>query len=311
MKLIRGMTTAIAGACFAIAGMADTVTFPDGSTMDGDVVEINANCIELSANGQTLQLQRSEIASFEHNDKKPAPGTPLVVPAAAQWEKEMETRTGLKSADRARVCDLLDALVRQTEPADRKRLEQDLVELNKKVDVLAFIKATFDDAGVVQQMQRLEAYLVLQPSAALPYVQKGLTTNFPPMRELAVNGYAKIAKSAGKFDKAAITAFARALLDPDNEVRIAAAHALAESSDKTATPVLIDTLSAAEPRLRNAADAALSRIWGAAPPAEVQDRHTYWSDQWNKNAAAVSSPLTTASLTPLVDPNAPMLIAHH
>mgnify|MGYP001567664617 FL=1 len=292
MHNVRLLTMTIAGVSFAFAGFSDTVTFSDGSTLDGDVNEINENCVELTANGETLLLQRTEFASFEHNEKKGDPGKPLAIPIVAQWEKEMQARTGLNSEDREKVCALLDALVRVEGAEDRKRLERDLVELNKKVDVIKFIKATFEDSGISQQMQRLEAYLVLDPVSALPLVQKGLVTAFPPMRERAVRGYVSIKQKAGKFDKEAVKYFARGMIDPDLEVRISSGHALAEAGDKAATPVLLASLGAADPRLRNVADMALARVWGMDPATLPQDRKTFWNAYWKTNGSTVAGPLT-------------------
>ena len=62
MHNVRLLTMTIAGVSFAFAGFSDTVTFSDGSTLDGDVNEINENCVELTANGETLLLQRTEFA---------------------------------------------------------------------------------------------------------------------------------------------------------------------------------------------------------------------------------------------------------
>jgi len=70
-------------------------------------------------------------------------------------------------------------------------------------------------------------------------------------------------------------------------------------------------LNAPDPRVRNVADGALARIWQIDPATLPDDKAAFWKEHWTKNGAAVKNAMVPEALAPLVDRDAPVLVAHH
>lgn len=295
-------------------GNTDTITLPDGSTMDGVVKEINPNCVSLTVGDNTMEFQRSEITSFEKNEKRGDPSKPLVLPAVQKWQDKLNEETGLSAEQRERVVTLVDALYRAKDTDERERAENALIALNKTFNATKFIKASLDGRSTMgRRMANLDALTVLEPNTTIPYLEKGLTNALPAMRALCIRLYTKVLqKDSEKADRTTLTYLARGLLDFDSDVQFAAGSALAKYGQKPVTPVLIAKLDDPETRVRNIANDALSHIWDvnnvATPPEE---RTSFWQNYWRMNGANVKEPLDPAKLEPLAGKDVPVMDLHH
>ncbi|MBI5091495.1 MAG: HEAT repeat domain-containing protein [Candidatus Hydrogenedentes bacterium] len=292
---------------------ADTITLPDGSTMDGVVREINANCVALTVGDNTMEFQRSEIGAIEKNDKKGDPSKPLLLPSVHEHQRKLDEATGLTADERERILGTIEALHMAHEPGDRQKAESNLVALNKTLGVVKFIKASLDyRCTMARRMEYLDALAVLDPAAAGPLLDKGVVNPFAPMRALCIRLLAAIQNPPDKADLGTLTTFARGLLDFDADVQFAAGTALVKCGQKTVTPVLLAKLDDPETRIRNIANQALTQIWGVDAATVPEDRAAFWKDFWSKNAAGVTKPLDPASLQPLVDKEAvPVMDGRH
>jgi len=301
------------GSFVAVSG-ADTITLPDGSTMDGEVKEINANCVSLTVGDNVMEFQRTEIATVEKNDKRGDASKPLMVPAAQKWIEKLNQDTGLSQEQRDRVVSLVDRLYRAKESDERRRAEEELVAANKSFNAAKFIKASLDGrCTMARRMANLDALTVLEPTSTLPYLEKGLVNPFPGMRALCLRLYTNvIQKQSDKIDRSALVYLARGMLDFDSDVQVAAGIALSKFGQKPVTPVLVAKLDDPDTRVRNIANEALVHIWEvnnvATPPEE---RTEFWKNYWRSNSAGVKDPLDPAKLEPLADKDVPVVDLHH
>jgi hypothetical protein len=299
---------------FTQQSSGDTITLPDGSTMDGVVKEINANCVALTVGENTMEFQRTEIKSFEKNEKRGDPSKPLVLPSVQKWQEKLNEDTGLTMEQRDRVVAMVDALYKAKEADERQRAENDLIALNKTFNAAKFIKASLDGRSTMgRRMENLDALTVLEPSTAISYIEKGLVNPYPGMRVLCIRLYTTVLhKQSEKIDRGALTYLARGLIDFDPDVQFAAGTALAKYGDKPVTPVLLAKLDDADTRIRNIANDALVKIWEvnnvATPPEE---RKAFWHNYWTTNGSKVKDPLDPAKLQPLADKDVPVIDVHH
>ncbi|MBX7258323.1 MAG: HEAT repeat domain-containing protein [Candidatus Hydrogenedentes bacterium] len=308
MHLRLGLTILIAVAGYSYA---DTIVFPDGATMDGEVREVNANCFELVVGDKSIQFARTEIASIEKNDKRGDAAKPLVLPQVKQWEAEMERNTGLDADQREKFLLLVDAMRKATDPGERQKIESEILAMSKTVDLVKFIKASYDTSSLGRKMVLLAILNMLDPQTALPYLKDGMTVNNAHFRAFALGLYGHILRESNNLDNEAVTFMTRGLIDSDADVQLAAGNALAESGSKIATPVLLAKLDAADPRVQNAANRALAQIWSVDAASISGDPKAYWQEHWNANQSGVDSPLDPEKLEPLVDKDAPLEDAHH
>jgi hypothetical protein len=309
--LRNGLVIFLALGSFAFEGLADTLTFPDGSKMDGAVREVNENCVELTVGENTIQFQRTEIASIEKNTKKGDSGKPLVLPMVQQWQDQMDAATGMNADQRENLFNLINVLRTAQEPVDRHRIEEQIVVLNKSADVVKFVKASYDHSTIGQKMALLDVLNLIEPAAAVPMLEEAMVTNNAPFRAYAIRLYEKTKLKSGRMDRNGLSYLARGILDSDVDVQLAAGIALAECGQKPVTPVLISQLNAADLRVGNAMNQALARIWNVDSDSVPRDRAAFWQDHWRSNAAAVNNPLNPDALQPLVDKDAPIVDTHH
>ena len=151
----------------------------------------------------------------------------------------------------------------------------------------------------------LEVMLAIDKSETKTIILENLDDKSPAIR-------AAVLELLGRHrELASVETVARGVLDADLEVQIAAIHALAELGDGRATPVLVGALSNANPRVRNAGKAALSRLW-SKPETPVQfETADEWNDYWSEASARVGKPIELASLKPLyVQPEGTYAFTH-
>lgn len=311
MQLRFGLIALGVAACLCAGAHADTIVFPDGATMDGVVREVNENCIELVVGEQSIQFARTEIASVEKNEKKGDASKPLVLPQVQQWEADMERTTGLNADQREKFLLLVDAMRKATDPLDREKIESEILAMSKNVDLVKFIHACYDTSSLGRKTVLLQILNLLQPQAALPYLEHGMTVNNAHFRAFAIGLYAHILDESNGASKKSVAYLARGLLDIEPDVQLAAGNALAEAGDKTATPILLARLDAADPRVQNAANRALATIWNVDPASIAGDAAAYWRQHWETNKSSVENPIDPEQLQPLVDKDAPPEDAHH
>ncbi|GMW02966.1 MAG: hypothetical protein AMXMBFR84_41020 [Candidatus Hydrogenedentota bacterium] len=292
------------------ASHGDTVTFPDGSTMDGVVREINENCIEFDIGETQFILQRTEIASFEKNEKRTAPGK-TQLPMVEAAEQEITQTTGLTQEQRDEVLALILAIWNAEDPAERTQLESRLIELSRRLDVVKFIQASYEPAQIRNKMPLLNALALIRPSSALEPLRLAMVSGHPEFRGFALRLYARTLKATNGVNKDSVRDVARGLVDHNTDVQLAAAFALVECGTKETTPVLVAALKNVDPRVQNASNQALGRIWQIDPDQITEDRATHWEAFWKSNAPSVSDSIDPESLAPLVDKDAPVEDTHH
>ena len=286
--------------CAAVAiapaiAAADTLLLKDGTSIDGTVVKVNDNCIAIkSGNGQII-YQNDEVDSVEKNDKLGKLDLAKVNPAALRHEQALEQATGLKAEQREKIIAIVDRLARE-DSAERNQAIKELIAMQQQCDVYRFLRESRQGFGTRVLPGVLEVMLALNKTETKPIVYENLEDKTPSNRAAALEllGHHK--------ELASIETVIRGLVDTDAEVQIAAVHALAELGNARATPALIETLSSANPRLRNASNAALIRIWNTPETPAQFETADEWKKHWSEASGGVAKPIELASLQPLYDP---------
>lgn len=283
---------------------ADTLHLKDGTTLDGVVTRINDNCIAIqSGNGQII-YQNDEFDRIEENDKKGTLDLARQNPAALRHEQALEKATGLKAEQRNKLIALVDRLARE-DMNERNEAIKELVALNQQIDVYRFLKESRQGFGARVLPGVFEVMLTLNKAETKTILYDNLDNMVPGIR-------AAVLELLGKHrELASLETVARGLVDEQDEVRIAACHALAELGDGRATPALISVLSSPNPRVKNAGNAALSRIWSKEDKPVQFETAAQWEALWKESNAQVGKPIELASLKPLfVLPEGSYVIVH-
>ncbi|MCC6796806.1 MAG: HEAT repeat domain-containing protein [Candidatus Hydrogenedentes bacterium] len=272
--------------------IADTLHLKDGTSLDGAVVKINDNCMAIRSGNGEIVYSNDEIDRVEKNEKKGTLDLAVTNPAALRHEQELEKATGLIAEQREKIIAIVDRLAHE-DAAERSKAVKELIALNQQLDIYRFLKESRQGFGARVLPGVLEVMLALNKGETKPIVLDCLNDKSPPVRAAALEllGTHK--------ELASLETVARGLVDSEDEVQIASAHALAALADKRATPALIASLGNANPRVRNAALAALSRVWGTAESPVQFETADEWTKFWNESSAQAGKPIELAALEPL------------
>ncbi len=272
--------------------IADTLHLKDGTTLDGAVVKINDNCMAIRSGNGEIVYSNDEIDRVEKNEKKGTLDLATTNPAALRHEQELEKSTGLSAEQREKIIAIVDRLARE-DAAERGQAVKELIALNQQLDVYRFLKESRQGFGARVMPGVLEVMLALNKGETKAIVLDCLNDKTPPIRAAAL-------ELLGEHKElASLETVARGLVDSEDEVQIASAHALAALADKRATPALIASLANANPRVRNAALAALSRVWSTADAPVKFETADEWTKFWTESSSTAGKPIELASLQPL------------
>lgn len=288
----------------AAPGGADTLYLKDGTAIDGIVTAINDNCMSIrSGNGEIL-YQTDEVERIEKNDKKGVLDLAVFNPAALRHEQALAAATGLNAAQREKVIAIVDRLALE-DATERNQAMKELIALRQQFDVYRFSRESRQGFGARVLPGVLEAMLAMNKSETKGIILEYLEDKTP------VNRAAAIALLGKHKDIAPLEMIARGAVDADLEVRITTIHALAEIADRRVTPVLIGTLADSNLRVRNAAKAALGRIWSRPESTVEFETVDEWNTFWAESKTQVGKPVELAALRPLyIQPEGVYVITH-
>ncbi|GMV93348.1 MAG: hypothetical protein AMXMBFR82_31260 [Candidatus Hydrogenedentota bacterium] len=294
----------VTGIAFAVAASADTVYFPDGTTVDGVVTEVNANCIAIESGGGRMLVQTNRIARVEKNDKTGTLNVSKTSPWTVKIEKEMREKTGMTQEQREEIVRIIDRLAAE-DNNERALSIKRLVALQQEVDVFKFLVNTMSSYGARTKPGVLEVLMAINRDDAIPVVRSCATDQVPSNRAAALKimGEAK--------DVASLETIARGMVDIDESVRVAAAAALAATGSKRATPLLIDGLDNLDKRVVNACMMALTSLWSTEESPVKFDAPEGWKSFWAERETSVAEPIRIAQLEPLFVPEPGQYVLVH
>jgi hypothetical protein len=278
----------------AAPALADTVYLKDGSTIDGTVVTSDGNSVVLEIGKGKTTLAAADVQRVEKNDKK-GQVQALSILYANQHENDLDKRTGLTAKQRDAVRAVVDPLWSPDE-AERSAARKKILAMSKEMPVFKYLESYLPYAkGLVapEIMQTLvEIDTVKAKDTVLPFTQNCDPANRAKAIEI-VSSY-KNAEDA--------ETLARGLVDVDDTVKIAAAHAVAAIGSKRATPALIEALRSTDTRVQNASRDALNQLWGNGSADAALSTPEQWDSFWRGKAKEVKDPLVPSALEPLVSP---------
>ena len=283
---------ALSAVCGSWAAVADTVTFKDGSTADGVVVQPNADTVMIQVGTGKMTFAMVDVASIEKNDKKGDPAT-FKSTVTKRHQDALQQRTGLDRSQRDLVRDQL-ALMRSDDEGVRNAARRKLVQMGNEMDVFKFLNASlpYTQGPVVAEM--MQALYEMNPDGAKDTAVQQSQSVVPANRAKALQLLANYKKPED------IDTVVRGMVDPSQDVRIATAHALGSTGEKRATPLLLKGLASNDPMWQNACRSALKEIWGTdGVPSELKSADE-WKAFWSSKAGSVKDPYNDAKLNPLV-----------
>jgi hypothetical protein len=271
----------------SIAG-ADTVFMKDGATLDGNIVQNDSSLVVVEVGKGRMSIPASDVLRVEKNDKKGTP-TGISIIQAQKHNEDLDQRTGLSAQKRDAVRAAIEPLWSPDE-AVRNTARKKLVAMNKDMDIFKYLESYLPYSKGIVVQEIMQTLVDIDPAKAkdviLPFTQSSTPEN-----------RAKALEIAGSFkNDDDIETIARGLVDSDNSVRIAAAHAVANAEGKRATPALIESLKNPDPKVQNAAKDALKTLWGGGNIESAEQ----WTELWNSKSGEVKNPIDTSSLEPLV-----------
>jgi len=284
--------------------IADTVYFPDGTTLDGKVSYPNPNCIAVESGSGTMVFQADRVERVEKNDKTGTIDLGKTSPWTLKIEKEMREKTGMSAEQREEIVRIIDRLA--SEDSNERALSiHRLMAMQQEVDVFNFLVMTMASYGARTKPGVLEVLMSLNRQKAIPIVRDCATD------QVASNRAAALKIMGDAKDVASLETIARGMVDVDESVRVAAASALAASGSKRATPLLLEGLANLDKRVVNACNAALSALWSTENELVQFDSADGWKQFWAERSAGISQPILMAELEPLFVPEPGQYVLVH
>lgn len=291
----------IALSALACAGSvrADTITTDLGVIFDGVVTELPDGNYKITAGGNTLIYRKEEIVSIEKNSRTGELNMEEIAAAAKKAEEELNAKTGLTAAQRARVDALMPALMDEGS-AQHIQARDALIAMQAECEVYNYLQLLCEEGVPAVQSVVFEVLVRIDAARTMEDLREGLSNSHALVREKCISLLSQL-KSSADADR-----IARGLVDPEFSVRIATAYALANLGHRAATPALIESLPHPDLRVSNAAREALTSLWkdalGDAKPATVDEWNAVWAANKGGNAA-----IALKDLEPLADPAVPFV----
>ena len=304
MKQSMTVTVIVSALVLGCTAFADTVYFPDGTTLDGKVTHPNANCIAVESGSGKMIFQANRVERIEENDKTGTIDLGKTSPWTIKIEKEMREKTGMSQEQREEIVRIIDRLASE-DANDRALSIRRLVALQQEVDVFKFLENTMSSYGARTKPGVLEVLVALNREKGIPIVRSCATDQVASNRAAALKimGEAK--------DIASLETIARGMVDVDESVRVAAATALAATGSKRTSPLLIGGLDSLDKRVVNACMVALSALWSTEDNRVQFDSADGWKQYWAERSATVPEPIRVAELEPLFVPDPDQYVLVH
>jgi hypothetical protein len=289
----KTMRYAVIGCTMVIvctSSFGDTITFKNGTKLEGIVSQPDPNTVSLDIGGQSITFPATDVTAIEKNDKT-GDMKQLAIANGKKHEDAQFERTGLTREQRDRARDGIEPLWSEEESV-RNEGRRKLVELNKEMPLAKFISCSlpFSKGYVVPEL--LTVLTEIDPASAKPQLEAYSTSADPRNRakSLELMGALK--------DQAAFDTVARGMIDLEPDVSVSSAYALAAYGEKRATPALLHGLKSNDARVRNVSAEALKTLWKDA--GVVPDKPEDWDKLWAENASKVAKPVDVSNMTPLI-----------
>lgn len=289
MKHIRWLTITflVAGAAFA-----DTVYFKDGSSLDGVVSYPNEQTLSLDVGSGSMAFAVADVDRVEKNKKTSDPGKMNEI--RAKWQQQaLDKRTGMTDEQRDQVREMMAPLWSEDEGV-RNEARRRLVRAGGQMPVFQYAETTLRYAKGTVAPELMQLLVDIDPKKAkevLPRYTSNLDARVRA-RSLELMATYKDAND--------LYTIAGGTVDPDPVVRARAAHALASTEVKGATPALIRGLDDNEPTVQNASRAALLDLWGKEGASAELKTSKDWQAFWAAKEQKVKDAINPAELQPPV-----------
>jgi len=296
--MVRRLLVTAALVCFAVSGpvLGDTFYLKSGVRIDGVVTQRKGGIIKVRTGSRRVALRESEIARIERNDRTGAFDKEKARAEFAKRDAELIELTGLTAKQRSEVKRLMWRL-QSSDPRVSTEAEKKLVAMGREVDLFKFFDYYLPSLSPRFVGKVLKIMCELDPAQACTRLREHSTDADAGSRAAALELMGRVGDEGG------VVLLARGLIDPDPDVRIAAAYALAALRVKAASPMLIANLRYPNRRVHNAGRNALRVIWDRHPAVEDFDLPEEWERFWKEyGSRQVPEPFTAESLTPLVAP---------
>lgn len=282
--------------CVATAG-ADTLTLLSGVQVHGKIVQQDDAAFVLDVGGRQIRYPANAVAKSETNDRTGVLDKEALRRRAAEREAEMLALTGLTAAERRRVKALMQEMLSEDNRVATEA-RQTLVTMGESKDVFKYLEHYVQGLSPRFVAPVLDALVLLNPDKSRPILRDQASNVDAGVRAKALSLLGRVK------DADSIRLICRGLVDHADEVKVAAAEALAALGAEEATPLLLANLSAADRRVQNSALTALRQVWSGETPAAELESADSWREFWKAKADSVPDAVSATGVQPLVEPGA-------
>ena len=286
-------------AVLAAGGWAfsDTVLMKDSTSHDGKIISRDDGLIRMQSGDHEVVLPVADVASVETNDKV---GQEVnydeIERLAAERDKELVEKTGLKAVEREGVDELLRTFFLGDEESS-KAAHNKLMDMVKDRNPYRYLEMRLPEIFPSKLAPMLKVMFEMNPEG----MRETLKQNTSNPSETA---RAECLRCLGKLkDQSTLELMKRGMADQDPDVRIAAAHGIEALRAREATPVLLKVLTEDDRRVQNASRDVLSALWTepGQPPLNFL-KNAGWEEFWKSKAASVPGAWDPNTIEPLVPP---------
>ncbi len=272
---------------------ADSLHLNSGVRLDGEVVKNDDGTYTLIVEGRRSIYRDSEIAVHEKNELNGSEYRQEAARIAEETERAERDRTGLTDNQRAEVQRILDGFNSSDRSVVRSAIA-DMVALGRRIEIVPYLESLLPSLTPARYPAALEAFCTLaDASVARRALSDAALHPAPVVRAQAIR---LMGSRAGS-----VALVARGLVDPAEEVRLAAANALGDLGAKEATPALAAAMENENAVIRTAIGRSLELIWDGVDGVPHQPSAADWSAFWSSKQSAVGGSIQLSGLEPLVD----------
>lgn len=273
----------------------DTVVLKSGVRIDGEILFQDENTVRIRIGERERTYPAANVIRIDENEKTGRFDPQAVIVRAEKRAAEMLRETGLTAAQRREVKDLMASL-QSTDKDTHEDAKRALLKFHINAPLHKYFAWWLPSLSPRFVPGVLEILGEINPDRAAQIARAHITDLDPRSRAMALTVLG--ANAAPDL----IKLLARGMVDPELEVRIAAARALGKAGAKEATPLLIESIGTQNPYLTNVANDALRVIWSTEFEHIEFESQTEWQDFWKEHQLEVESPLMRVAMTPLTKP---------
>jgi hypothetical protein len=280
---------------FGFAATADTLYLKNGARVNGQVVKKEDGSYNFVVEGRKMMYRASEVISHEENSLTGSEYKTRAQERKVEREKKAYQKTGLTAEQRAEIMRIIRLFNSNNVEVVHKH-EKELIALGRKMNILPYLGSILPSLTQSTYPPTLNVFSVLAPKSTTANALAAAAEHpAAVIRQHAITMMANV--NDPKLTKIAI----RGLVDPDQNVQLAAVNTVGTLRIQAASPALIELLDRKWMSAGKSIQQSLEMMWAESSQVPSNGKSGDWKEFWDQNKTKVQKPIRLSDLTPLIN----------